>query len=219
MQRTGDGSLSGAPAVTAATVLVGRLPTYLSGGATHGVLTMRPILITVFAALLTLLIGNRFLRADSSSSSPVGLWQAVNPDTKEPTGWFAITEHDGVYSGTLVKMFLKPGQDPNVVCSKCRDDRQNQPWLGLEIIRGMRADRDRTYDGGTILDPRDGDVYHAMMTLSPDGQTLTVRGYIGISLLGRNEYWARLPDSDYSMLDRSIKSKLAIDPMDPHSTH
>ena len=50
------------------------------------------------------------------------------------------------------------------------------------------------------------------MTVSADGQTLTLRGYIGISLLGRNEYWKRLPDSDLAMLDPSIKAMLHIKP-------
>jgi len=166
---------------------------------------MRAKLTTGFAALLSLMVGGHALSADMS---PVGLWQAVDPDTKQPTGWFLISDHDGVYDGIIAKMFLRPGQDPNVVCDKCKDDRHDQPWLGLEIIRGMKPHGDSKYDGGTILDPRDGDVYDAMMTLSPDGQTLIVRGYLGISFLGRNQYWTRLPDSDYSMLDPSIKSML-----------
>jgi uncharacterized protein (DUF2147 family) len=150
--------------------------------------------------------------AMSTDRSPVGLWQAVDSQTHGPTGWFAITEHDGVYTGTLVKMFLRPGQDPNVVCSACRGDRHAQPWLGLQIIRGMRAEAENNYEGGTILDPRDGNVYDAMMELSPDGETLTVRGYLGIALLGRNEYWTRLPDSDFRQIDPSVRSKLAADP-------
>jgi uncharacterized protein (DUF2147 family) len=166
---------------------------------------MRANLATAFATLLALGGGCHAVRADMS---PVGLWEAVDPDTKQPTGWFAISEHDGVYDGTLVKMFLRPGQDPKVVCDKCRDDRHDQPWLGLQIIRGMKPDGDNKYDDGTILDPRDGRVYGAMMKLTPDGQTLIVRGYFGISLLGRNEYWTRLPDSDYGMLDPAIKSLL-----------
>jgi len=166
---------------------------------------MRVIPATVFAAFLTFMLGGRAVSADMS---PVALWQAFDPDTKQPSGWFAITEHDGVYDGTLVKMFLRPGQDPNVVCDKCKDDRHDQPWLGLQIIRGMKADGDGKYTGGTILDPRDGNVYDAMMTLTPDGQTLVVRGYLGLAFLGRNEYWTRLPDSDYSMLDPSIKALL-----------
>lgn len=168
---------------------------------------MRAKTATAFAALLSLMVGGQAAGADTS---PVGLWQAVDPDTKQPSGWFAITEHDGVYDGTLVKMFLGPGEDPNIVCDKCRDDRRDQPWLGLQIIRGMKPDGDDKYDGGTILDPRDGNVYDAMMTVTPDGQTLVVRGYLGFSLLGRNEYWTRLPDTDYSVLDPSIRK--LVDP-------
>jgi hypothetical protein len=138
--------------------------------------------------------------------TPVGLWQSVDQDTKQPNGWFLITDHSGVYDGIIAKMFLQPGQDPNVLCSRCKDDRHDKPWLGLEIIRGMQAKGDNAYEGGTILDPRDGNVYHAEMKLSPDGQTLIVRGYLGISLLGRNQYWTRLPDADLKLLDPSIRA-------------
>jgi uncharacterized protein (DUF2147 family) len=146
--------------------------------------------------------------AAGDDMTPAGLWQAVDPDTKQSTGWFLISEHDGVYDGKLVKMFLQPGQNPNIVCDKCKDDRHNQPWLGIQIIRGMKADGDRKFDGGTILDPRNGDVYDAMMKLTPDGQTLVVRGFLGISFLGRNEYWTRLPDSDYSQIDPAVRHML-----------
>jgi uncharacterized protein (DUF2147 family) len=160
-----------------------------------------------FAALLSLMLCGQAVSADDS---PIGLWQATDPDTKQPSGWFAITEDNGVYVGTLAKMFLQPGQDPGITCDKCKDDRHDQPWLGLQIIRGMKPDGDNKYDGGTILDPRDGNVYDATMTVTQDGQTLVVRGFLGFSLLGRNEYWTRLPDSDYSMLDPAIRKQ--VDP-------
>ncbi len=142
------------------------------------------------------------VKADEPSAA--GLWQALDDETHQPSGWFLIRDAGGgIYVGSLVKMFLKPGQDPAIVCSKCKDDRLNKPWLGLEIIRGMRRDG-LAYSDGTILDPRDGNVYSAKMTLAPDGQTLTVRGYLGFSLLGRNQYWTRLPDSAYSELDPAL---------------
>ena len=162
---------------------------------------MRAIL-PIFAVLASLLVVTS--QSLSAAPTPVGLWQAVDDDTKQPTGWFLIRDQNGVYTGIIAKMFLKPGEDPNAVCDQCKDDRKNHPWLGLELIRGMQQESDDKYAGGTILDPRDGKVYKATMKVSPDGQTLTVRGYLGVELLGRNQYWQRLPDSDMAQLDPSV---------------
>jgi uncharacterized protein (DUF2147 family) len=166
-----------------------------------GVSTMRTkLVICCVAALMSFNAGH----ARSQALSPVGLWQATDSDTKQPSGWFLVSFHDGVYTGILARMFLKPDEDPGVVCTACKDDRYNHPWLGLEIIRGMQDKGDAKYGGGTILDPRDGKVYKAEMTVTPDGQTLVVRGYVGIALFGENQYWTRLPDAAYSMLDPSV---------------
>jgi uncharacterized protein (DUF2147 family) len=174
---------------------------------------MRARFVMLAAALLPLVLPGHALSADPTT--PVGLWQTVDSTTKQPTGWFLIANHDGVYDGIIAKMFLEPGQDPNVVCDQCKDDRHDHPWLGLEIIRGMVQEAEDKYGGGTILDPRDGKVYHATMKVTPDGQTLIVRGYIGVELLGQNQYWTRLPDTAYSMLDPSVNPNPAANPNAP----
>jgi uncharacterized protein (DUF2147 family) len=161
----------------------------------------RTKILTVLAVLAPLISPVHAIGADQT---PVGLWQAVDDKTKEATGWFLIADHDGVYDGIIAKMFLQPGEQPGRVCDQCQDDRKDHPWLGLEIIRGMKPEGEDKFGGGTILDPRDGKIYHATMKITPDGQTLVVRGYIGIELLGQNQYWTRLPDSDMSQLDPSV---------------
>jgi uncharacterized protein (DUF2147 family) len=126
--------------------------------------------------------------------SAVGLWEQVDEKSGKPESWFKITERNGVYVGNIVKIFFKPGEDENWVCDKCEGDERGKPVLGLALIKGMQR-KGLEYENGTIMDPRDGSVYHAVMKLSPDGQTLDVRGYLGIQLFGRTQTWNRLPDN------------------------
>ena len=100
-------------------------------------------------------------------------------------------------------MFIKPGDDPNPICTRCQGEQKNTPMLGLTIVKQMHRNGLK-YENGTILDPRDGNVYNALMELSPDGQKLTVRGYLGIALFGQNQIWYRLPDAALAEVDRAI---------------
>ncbi len=132
------------------------------------------------------------LRANDPSA--VGLWEQVDEKSGRPESWFKIAERNGVYEGTIVKIFHRPGDDENWVCEKCEGAEKGAPVLGLKLIKGMRR-TGKGYENGTIMDPRDGTVYRALMNLSPDGQKLEVRGYLGISLFGRSQTWNRLPDN------------------------
>ncbi|HWM45571.1 MAG TPA: DUF2147 domain-containing protein [Xanthobacteraceae bacterium] len=141
--------------------------------------------------------------AQTEQPTAAGLWQQIDDQTGQSQGWFLIGERNGLYEGKIAKMFSQPGDPPNPVCEHCEGEQRGAPWLGLTIITNMKRDGLK-YEDGRILDPRDGTVYRALMRLSPDGQTLTVRGYLGISLLGRDQVWQRLPETAYAELDPSV---------------
>ena len=128
--------------------------------------------------------------AAAGSDSPVGLWKTIDDKTGAARAIVRIYEQDGRLFGKIEGSF-KPGAEHRV-CEVCTDERKGQPMLGLIIIRNMKHTGDE-YSGGDILDPDTGSVYHCKMHVE-GGTRLVLRGYIGISLLGRNQTWQRMPE-------------------------
>jgi len=131
-------------------------------------------------------------RPSAKDRTAAGFWQEAD-DQGRVGAWFYFDETDGLYEGRIVKMFPPPGERSFDVCAKCPGDQKNAPMLGLVIVKGMRRDGLK-YEDGSILDPRNGMQFSAEMELSPDGQRLSVRGYLGLPMLGQTQVWTRLPD-------------------------
>jgi uncharacterized protein (DUF2147 family) len=128
--------------------------------------------------------------AMAQSSTPVGLWQTIDDSTGQPKALVQIVDDgNGMLSGKILHG-LGSNDDPTRRCTACTDSRKDQPMKGMMIISDMKADG-KEWDGGQILDPENGKLYKCTMHLEDNGGKLVVRGYIGISLLGRSQTWIR----------------------------
>ncbi|CAM2896939.1 DUF2147 domain-containing protein [Chryseobacterium flavum] len=115
-----------------------------------------------------------------------GKWKTIDDETKQAKSIVEIfKKSDGKYYGKVSQLLIKPA-DPN--CTACKDDRKGKPILGLEIIRGLKKEGDE-FTGGSITDPKTGKTYKC--TITKDGNKLNVRGYLGLSLLGRTQVWEK----------------------------
>ncbi|SHK67986.1 DUF2147 domain-containing protein [Chryseobacterium polytrichastri] len=115
-----------------------------------------------------------------------GKWKTIDDETKQPKSIVEIYKKGDQYYGKVSQLLIKPA-NPN--CVDCKDDRKNKPILGMEIIRGLKKDGDE-FTGGTITDPKTGKTYKCTITKS--GDLLNVRGYVGISLMGRSQTWQKV---------------------------
>jgi uncharacterized protein (DUF2147 family) len=96
------------------------------------------------------------------------------------------------YCGKIV--WLK---EPNYEDGKPKIDKnnpdatlQNRPIMGLALMKDFTYDAKNVWEDGQIYDPQSGKTYSCKMTLTSKDQ-LEVRGYVGISLLGRTDVWTR----------------------------
>ncbi|SAK76921.1 lipoprotein [Caballeronia hypogeia] len=126
----------------------------------------------------------------AQAATPVGTWQTIDDQTGKPKGIIQIADDgSGQLSGKVVRG-IGEFDHPERRCTACTDERKDQLVKGMTIITGMRQDGD-AWDGGQILDPENGKLYKCKMKLEDGGQKLVVRGYVGVSLLGRSQTWVR----------------------------
>jgi uncharacterized protein (DUF2147 family) len=137
------------------------------------------------------LAGSNSWAADTSSPaavSPIGLWKTFDDKTGAARALVRIYEQDGKLFGRIEQSFTAGAE--NRVCRECTDERKDKPIIGLIIIRNVKA-ADGEFSGGDILDPENGSVYRCKFHLEDNGARLVVRGFIGISILGRTQIWRR----------------------------
>ena len=129
-----------------------------------------------------------YAQENKSNDAILGIWK-----TGSGNGKVEIYKKGNQYLGKIV--WLSEPIDPKT--GKAKTDimhpdksMHNRPLLGLINLWGFGYDGDNKWDGGHIYDPKNGKEYKCSITMK-DKNTLNVRGYIGISMIGRTDVWQR----------------------------
>lgn len=142
----------------------------------------RPTIQTLLTFALLFALGAAF-----AQSTPEGIWQTIDDETGQPKSHVEIYQKNGAYYGKVVKLLPAATTDK---CIDCPGDKKDKPLVGLDILWDLKPYKDY-WSYGQIVDPKDGSVYKCSVWLEGSDK-LKVRGYIGVSLIGRNQEWQRV---------------------------
>lgn len=144
----------------------------------------------IFSMLLVwmLALASPALAQTAEADLVIGNWLVQDKKAK-----VQIYKKGDRYFGKIV--WLKEPDDeqgnPKVDKENPEEKQRSRPILGMVMLRDFEYDEDLVWEDGDIYDPKNGKTYSCKMTLSEDGRSLDVRGYIGISLIGRTQTWTR----------------------------
>lgn len=128
------------------------------------------------------------IAAYAANATPQGTWLSIDDVTGKPRSLILVSEKGGVFTGTILKVYPFPGDTG--FCRKCPGNFKNKPIKGLTILWGVKKMGNNEWGGGRILDPKSGNIYHVKLSLEGSNR-LRVRGYVGVSVLGRTQIWRR----------------------------
>ena len=149
---------------------------------------MKKLLISSLSALFIFLMGTSFAPISDNPDAIVGVWK-----TGEGNAMVRIYKNGEKYQGKVV--WLKEPNDPET--GKPKQDKNHpdeanrtRPVLGMINIWGFSYKDKNLWDDGNIYDPKNGSTYSCTIKMI-NPNTLEVRGYIGVSIIGRTDTWTR----------------------------
>lgn len=121
-----------------------------------------------------------------------GTWKNIDDKTGSSKAILEIRqEANGTFTAKVVKITPRPGYTPKETCINCPAPYTNKPILGMDVLTGLKYAEGLNFSGGKIIDPLSGNIYSMKAKLSPNGKRLNLRGYVGISALGRSQTWIK----------------------------
>lgn len=98
--------------------------------------------------------------------------------------------------GKIVWLENPKGEDgqPRKDVNNVDESKRSRKLCGLDLVGNFTRDAPGEWSNGFIYNGEDGKTYTANIALQPDGR-LKLRGYVGLPLLGKTQYWTRVADN------------------------
>lgn len=137
-----------------------------------------------------------------AASPLVGYWKSVDDRTGEALSLIEIKKlQDGTYGGFIIHRYAVNGVPALTYCTKCPEPYKNKPIVGMQLLSGFIEDpkKPNTFINGKVLEAKSGKIFEGKGQLIADGRRLRLRGYVGISMLGRTQVWVKVSDPKAEM--------------------
>ncbi|AWL28457.1 signal peptidase [Acinetobacter defluvii] len=131
------------------------------------------------------------------ASSLAGYWKSVDDRTGEALSIIEIKKmEDGTYGGVIVHRFATPNGATLTHCTKCPEPYKNKPLVGMQILSGFVEDpkKPNNFIHGKVLEAKSGKIFEGKGQLIAEGRRFRLRGFVGVSMLGRTQVWVKVND-------------------------
>lgn len=144
---------------------------------------MKNIIYFILGLIFTL--NTALAQEKTEADKIIGVWEVGSGKAR-----VKITKYGDKYGGKIVWLKEPTYADGTPKLDKNNPDKAKKtlPLIGLNNLLGFTYQGAGKYEGGTIYDPENGNNYKCIITIENDN-TLKVRGFIGIQILGRTDFW------------------------------
>ncbi|MEN4984091.1 DUF2147 domain-containing protein [Acinetobacter modestus] len=147
--------------------------------------------LKILSLIIFYLIGIQFTLAKDIT----GVWKTVDDKSGFSFADVLITKNDnGTFSGKIIVNRSVPGKTNTGLCTGCDGVLKGKAVNNIQVLSNFieNPKNINEYIDGKIFDPVSGNIYKGRIKLAKDGNRLILRGYLGTSMLGRNQTWIRL---------------------------
>lgn len=148
------------------------------------------VLMIIAAGIFT---GTNLMAQDYKADDLLGIWLNEDEDAH-----IEIYKENDLYFGKIIWLKFPIDDEtgkPKLDKHNPDPELQKRPSLGIQLLTNFEWDEDNEWDEGEIYDPKTGKTYNCYIVMK-EYDRLKIRGYIGISLIGKTTYWTRVKEEE-----------------------